>query len=188
LRFGLDGTGIAHTLEEIGEVFKVTRERVRQIEEVALNKIRTHKDSFKLVDFLEGLHPELNNKPAEVEEDQNPLILGERMSIEKMVDMLYNQILKKEYSLFFLKGHMGTGKTTLVQKLCKNIQTEDPATSPSYNILNTYPLKHESQVGEKCNYENVVHFDLQRIFEADVNGKSDHSWKKDQGWVEEETL
>ena len=184
LRFGLDGTGIAHTLEEIGEVFKVTRERVRQIEEVALNKIRTHKDSFKLVDFLEGLHPELNNKAPEEETEENPLIIGERMSLEQMADMIYNQILKKTYSLFFLKGHMGTGKTTLVQKLCKNLQTEDEATSPSYNILNTYDLKLESQVREKCNYEKVSHFDLQRIFEPDA--KNNHSWKKDRDWVEEE--
>ncbi|NJS41080.1 hypothetical protein HC766_01675 [Candidatus Gracilibacteria bacterium] len=54
----MDGTGVAHTLEEIGEVFQVTRERVRQIEEVALNKVRQHQGSYKLVDFLEGIHPQ----------------------------------------------------------------------------------------------------------------------------------
>ena len=81
---------------------------------------------------------------------------------------------------------MGTGKTTLVQKLCKNLQTEDEATSPSYNILNTYDLKLESQVREKCNYEKVSHFDLQRIFEPDA--KDNHSWKKDRDWVEEELI
>jgi RNA polymerase primary sigma factor len=84
LRFGLDGTGIAHTLEEIGEVFKVTRERVRQIEEVALNKIRDHKESFKLVDFLEGMHPELTSSQEQKPIEENPLLLGERMNLNNM--------------------------------------------------------------------------------------------------------
>jgi RNA polymerase primary sigma factor len=38
-RFGLDG-GSEKTLEEVGEKFGVTRERVRQIQNIALNKLR----------------------------------------------------------------------------------------------------------------------------------------------------
>jgi RNA polymerase primary sigma factor len=184
LRFGLDGTGIAHTLEEIGEVFKVTRERVRQIEEVALNKIRNHKDSFKLVDFLEGMHPELssNNEPKQV--DQNPLLIGERMSLDKMAEMLYHQILKQECSLFFLKGHMGTGKTTLVQKICHKLPTLEIPSSPSFNIMNTYQLKAESQMLQKGEFDQVIHFDLHRIFES--NNPRESTWRKDSDWIGEE--
>jgi RNA polymerase primary sigma factor len=47
MRFGLDD-GIAYTLEEVGEKFNVTRERIRQIEAKALDKIRDHKDLKKL--------------------------------------------------------------------------------------------------------------------------------------------
>ena len=50
LRFGLED-GVAHTLEEIGQEFGVTRERIRQIEAKALEKIRKHKESKKLVDY-----------------------------------------------------------------------------------------------------------------------------------------
>ena len=39
LRFGI-GDGVQHTLEEVGKIFKVTRERVRQIEEGALRKTK----------------------------------------------------------------------------------------------------------------------------------------------------
>jgi RNA polymerase primary sigma factor len=52
LRFGLDD-GRARTLEEVGKVFDVTRERIRQIEAKALRKLRHPSRSRKLRDFLE---------------------------------------------------------------------------------------------------------------------------------------
>lgn len=52
LRFGLDD-GKTRTLEEVGRVFDVTRERIRQIEAKALRKLRHPKRSDKLKDFLE---------------------------------------------------------------------------------------------------------------------------------------
>ncbi len=47
IRFGLDD-GITHTLEEVGQEFGVTRERIRQIESKALEKIRDQENSEKL--------------------------------------------------------------------------------------------------------------------------------------------
>ncbi len=52
LRFGL-GDGISHTLEQVGREFGVTRERIRQIEAVALRKLRHPSHSRKLRDFLD---------------------------------------------------------------------------------------------------------------------------------------
>ncbi|MFV0504160.1 MAG: RNA polymerase sigma factor RpoD [Lachnospirales bacterium] len=52
LRFGLDD-GRARTLEEVGKVFAVTRERIRQIEAKALRKLRHPTRSKKLRDFLD---------------------------------------------------------------------------------------------------------------------------------------
>ena len=52
LRFGLDD-GRARTLEEVGKVFNVTRERIRQIEAKALRKLRHPSRSRKLRDYLE---------------------------------------------------------------------------------------------------------------------------------------
>ena len=51
MRFGLaDGT--SHTLEEVGQYFGVTRERIRQIEAKALRKLRHPIRSRKLRDYL----------------------------------------------------------------------------------------------------------------------------------------
>jgi len=50
MRFGLDD-GIMHTLEETGEEFGVTRERIRQIQAKALEKLRRHKELRKVKDY-----------------------------------------------------------------------------------------------------------------------------------------
>jgi RNA polymerase primary sigma factor len=50
MRFGLED-GVTHTLEEVGEEFGVTRERIRQIESKALERIREHVDINKLRDY-----------------------------------------------------------------------------------------------------------------------------------------
>jgi RNA polymerase primary sigma factor len=54
MRFGLGSTGSEHTLEEVGQHFAVTRERIRQIEAKALRKLRHPSRSRRLKAFLEG--------------------------------------------------------------------------------------------------------------------------------------
>jgi RNA polymerase primary sigma factor len=54
LRYGL-GDGYTYTLEEVGRIFKVTRERVRQIEAKAVRKLQHPVRSGQLAGFLEGL-------------------------------------------------------------------------------------------------------------------------------------
>ncbi len=53
MRYGLNEAGKEYTLQEVGEVFKVTRERIRQIEEKALLKLRSPYTSSKLCEFAD---------------------------------------------------------------------------------------------------------------------------------------
>ena len=53
LRYGLDGISRPHTLEEVARRFKLTRERIRQIESRALRKMRSPDRANKLKDFIE---------------------------------------------------------------------------------------------------------------------------------------
>lgn len=179
LRFGLDGTNVTHTLEEIGEVFKVTRERVRQIEEVALNKIRQHTDSFKLIDFLEGVKPQAFSssdykKNAQVPEE---IPINKKVYLDQLVEILVAQILSKDYSLFFLRGKMGSGKTTMVQEICKQIDTTEEATSPTFTTAQHYSLASHSPAKQTGDFEAVTHIDLHRL--KSINDS-------DAGWIEEE--
>ena len=52
LRFGLAG-GHSHTLEEVGQLFGATRERIRQIEGKTLAKLQTYRETQRLREFLD---------------------------------------------------------------------------------------------------------------------------------------
>ena len=54
LRYGL-ADGYAYTLEEVGKIFSVTRERVRQIESKAVRKLQQPYRARALVGFLDGV-------------------------------------------------------------------------------------------------------------------------------------
>ena len=55
MRFGIE-MNTDHTLEEVGNIFNVTRERIRQIEEKALRKLRHPSRSATLTQFIENFN------------------------------------------------------------------------------------------------------------------------------------
>jgi len=66
LRYGL-GDGYSYTLEETGRIFKVTRERIRQIESKALKKLQHHTRSDHLKGFVESALAAENGDPEALE-------------------------------------------------------------------------------------------------------------------------
>lgn len=74
LRYGL-GDGYSYTLEETGRIFKVTRERIRQIESKALRKLQHHTRSEHLKGFVEGLS-HLSMAQAQLADDTEKATVG----------------------------------------------------------------------------------------------------------------
>jgi|TARA_B100000586_G_scaffold186919_1_gene137387 tRNA threonylcarbamoyladenosine biosynthesis protein TsaE len=73
----------------------------------------------------------------------------------KDYDRVSEYILNNNYSnIFLFYGEMGSGKTTLIQSLCKNIGVFDRVLSPTFSIINEYKIKNKSL---------LYHFDFYRI-------------------------
>ncbi|GAB4146409.1 MAG: hypothetical protein OHK0017_06870 [Patescibacteria group bacterium] len=183
LRFGLVD-GVAHTLEEIGYVFKVTRERVRQIEEVALQKILKHEDSYKLKDFIRGINLDSAEEEVVAEAENSGFISKPKIvyddtqyNLHDLLNILVDEILQDNFSMFFLQGPMGAGKTTLVQEFCERIKTVEPAKSPTYDILEEYTISDRSPLSKSTRFKQVAHLDVHRLENPSDN---------DLAWIEEE--
>ncbi len=73
----------------------------------------------------------------------------------KDYDRVSEYILCNNYSnIFLFYGEMGSGKTTLIQSLCKNIGVFDKVLSPTFSIINEYKIQNKSL---------LYHFDFYRI-------------------------
>jgi RNA polymerase primary sigma factor len=170
LRFGLDGTNVTHTLEEIGDVFKVTRERVRQIEDTALKKIKEHSDSYKLIDFIEGLKPQKFSQ-REVPKDYVQLVnnkLNQVYTTKEASEMIYSKIMNNTCTVFFINGQRGVGKTQLIKEVYTLLDgKETEVTSPTYATCNMYEVPSTSILANR-GYDFVLHYDLDR-FDGKLN-------------------
>ena len=62
-----------------------------------------------------------------------------------------------KYKLVFLEGELGSGKTTLIKQLCKELGFKNQVTSPTFPLLNIY----------KNNEKNIYHADLYRLKNID---------------------
>lgn len=62
-------------------------------------------------------------------------------------------IENSDFKLILFEGEIGSGKTTLIKKICQSFHVEDTVSSPTFPVLNIYP----SNVG------NIFHADLYRV-------------------------
>ncbi len=63
-----------------------------------------------------------------------------------------------EYRKFTLEGNLGAGKTALVKAICLKLGTKEPATSPSFSIVNQYAYKGQDELEQL-----IYHIDLYRL-------------------------
>ncbi len=62
-------------------------------------------------------------------------------------------IENSDFKLILFEGEIGSGKTTLIKKICQSFHVEDTVSSPTFPVLNIY----DSNVG------NIFHADLYRV-------------------------
>ena len=89
----------------------------------------------------------------------------------------YVTTLQSQYNLFYLKGDLGAGKTTLIQKIISILGSKDQVVSPSFALVNIY----NSPKGE------IYHIDLYRledIEEAVDLGIEDYIYNKNYCFIE----
>ena len=116
LRYGL-GDGYTYTLEEVGRIFKVTRERVRQIEAKAVRKLQNPVRSQHLEGFLQGTVPiehlqEQHEQQAEVDHvDPTPAVPDEffeefnaEIGVAGFAPMQPQQQPEQQQDFFFQQG------------------------------------------------------------------------------------
>jgi tRNA threonylcarbamoyladenosine biosynthesis protein TsaE len=79
--------------------------------------------------------------------------IGKKSELKEIVRMVLEDY--KEYRIFAFYGELGSGKTTLIQEICKALDMEDVVNSPTFSIVNEYWSKNKKEV--------VYHFDFYRI-------------------------
>ncbi|MEO7314261.1 MAG: tRNA (adenosine(37)-N6)-threonylcarbamoyltransferase complex ATPase subunit type 1 TsaE [Ginsengibacter sp.] len=88
------------------------------------------------------------NKQIEIVFDEN--------EIDKAAEHFLG--LTEGYIIFAFSGQLGAGKTTFINALCRQLNAEDAATSPTYSIIQEYPTK---------NGQIIYHMDWYRLRDAE---------------------
>ena len=71
----------------------------------------------------------------------------------------YNEVIenildKNSSKIILFNGELGSGKTTLIQLICKKLKIKEKVLSPTFNLINEYQINNDFK---------VYHFDLYRI-------------------------
>lgn len=83
------------------------------------------------------------------------MVIVEINSIDKLGEsakQFWSEFKTQHFFLFY--GEMGSGKTTFITALCKELKTVDPVNSPTFSIVNEYLTE---------NNKKIYHFDFYRI-------------------------
>jgi tRNA threonylcarbamoyladenosine biosynthesis protein TsaE len=87
-------------------------------------------------------------------EASNPIVLGTSVKLEEL-GRIVDQLLIVGYpGVWCFHGQMGSGKTTIIKKICQKLGATSSMTSPTFSIVNEY-INHGGQ--------KMYHFDFYRL-------------------------
>jgi len=87
--------------------------------------------------------------------------VGSLEGLQEIVNTMLS-LLEKGYSVVLLYGELGSGKTTLVQKLCEALGVEQRVTSPTFSIIQEYTSAEDGI---------IYHMDLYRLEKREELGQ-----------------
>jgi len=82
--------------------------------------------------------------------------VGEKAELDLVVEAVIN-LMDKGYKIFLLSGDLGSGKTTLVQSVVRQLGVDESVSSPTFSLINAY---ESSRVGV------IYHMDFYRLEKA----------------------
>jgi hypothetical protein len=160
-RFGLNQNGDEMTLEAIGQKYGITRERVRQIENYAINHIRKADSYNKEKDVFGELRDTINKMGGVVSEDDLLAHLGKDVSTRKHVHFLlvvgddFNKI--KEDAEFkhrwFIDKNLSEKIHEALQKLY--VKLGDDEIIPESEIISSF-LDHLKDVSDEYKQDEII--------------------------------
>ena len=82
------------------------------------------------------------------------VLMKKRYSLNELSLVAKEVLAKSKYKIVLFYGEMGSGKTTLIKEIVKQLNVSDNVSSPTFSLVNEYYTQ---------NNESVFHFDFYRI-------------------------
>src|SRR3989344_2284501 len=160
-RFGLNQTGDDMTLEAIGKKYGITRERVRQIENYAVNHIRKADSYNKEKAVFDELRDTINKMGGVISEDELLDNLGKDISARKHIHFLlvvgddFNKI--KEDSEFKHRWHVDSALSDKIHDALQKLYSKlgDDEIIPESEIISSF-LEHLKDVSDEYKQDEIL--------------------------------
>lgn len=143
-RYGLGNSPQPMTLEAIGELYNITRERVRQIEDQALSNMKRSEEFSRVQPYLEELHDLIDSLGAVVSEDELFQFVSKKKEIQNHIQLL---LTVGDHFSYTRENSEFRHHWCIDEKTAEQVKS---ALRKLYSSLSNEDLLHESEMIDNC--------------------------------------